>query len=164
MNKNCITLEEVSYDHDYVIVHDDGRDMVITNNEDYPALAMTYGWSPCAKCSRVCKRASDGTIDCSRRSASEHIEVATEYLDSHIGKRVCDLGYFDLATYPCDPDLIRAIHILAFEHHSGQWSRGYRLLCRVQQYSCKHDIDLDRQTSASQRLYIKLAAHYGSKL
>ena len=159
-----ITLFTGVFGWDYLIQHDDGRDVLIQNDCDYPATAMTFGWSPCSRCRRTCKGASDGTIDCPRRTASEHIAKAQEWLDAHIGKRVTDPGYFEAADYPIDPDVIRGIFQLAYEYHSGQWSRGYRLLCRVQQYARKHTIDLDIETRASRRLYHRLAAQYGDKL
>lgn len=159
---NGITLEEGSFGFDYVIQADDGRDLLIQSDWDYPSAAMTFGWSPCAKCRRTCRGASDGTIDCQRRTASEHITKAQEWLDAHIGKRVNeDPGYFEAVSYPCDPDLIRALFLLAYEYHSGQWSRGYRLLCQVQRYARKHSIDLDIETRASHRLFLRLAARYG---
>jgi hypothetical protein len=161
---NGITLEEGGFGWDYMIVHDDGRDLFVQSDWEYPATAMTFGWSPCRWCRRTCRGASDGTIDCARRCAGAHINDAQAWLDRHIGKRVADPGYFEVIDYPMNPDLIRAIYQLAYEWHSGQWSRGYRLLCRVQRYARKHAIDLDRQTRTSQRLYIKLAARYGTKL
>ena len=57
-----------------------------------------------------------------------------------------------------------AIYQLAYEHHSGQWSRGYKLLCQAQRYARKHGIDLDRETRASRRLYFQLAVRYGENL
>jgi len=39
-------------------------------------------------------------------------------------------------------NLIRALYRLSSDWHSGQWSRGYRLLCRVYNYARKHGIDV----------------------
>ncbi len=161
---NGITLESGQFGWDYIIQHDDGRDLLVQSDLDYCGIALAFGWSPCAKCRRTCKGASDGTISCPRRTASEHITKAQTWLDAHIGKRVADPGYFEPISYPCDPDLIRALYTLAYEHHSGQWSRGYRLLSRVQRYARKHSIDLDCETRASRRLYQQLAARYGATL
>lgn len=60
--------------------------------------------------------------------------------------------------------LVRALYHLAAEWHSGQWSRGYRLLCRVQRYARRHGIAVERQTRASRRLSRQLAGRYAGKL
>ncbi|OPZ86746.1 MAG: hypothetical protein BWY76_00796 [bacterium ADurb.Bin429] len=62
------------------------------------------------------------------------------------------------------PNLIRAVYHLASAWHSGLWSRGYRLLCRVYRYAHKHGIDVQRQTRASRRLYWRLVARYKDRL
>lgn len=161
---NGITLDEGQFGFAYLLVHDDGRDLLIQSDWEIPGTAQTFGWSPCTRCRRSCRGASDGTIDCARRTASEHIAKAQEWLDAHIGRRVEDPGFFEEIVYPMKPDVIRAIYTLAYEYHSGQWSRGYRLLCRTRVYARKHAIDLDIETRASRRLYHKLAARYGTKL
>ena len=161
---NGITLEEGGFGWDYVIQHDDGRDLLVQSDWEYPGIAMTFGWSPCTRCRRACRGASDGTIDCPRCTASQHIAKAQTWLDAHIGARVEDPGYFEAIEYPVNPDVVKAIYAIAYEYHSGQWSRGYRLLCRVQRYARKHGIDLDAETSASRKLYHTLAARYGAKL
>jgi hypothetical protein len=61
-------------------------------------------------------------------------------------------------------NLIVAMYHLASDWHSGQWSRGYRLLCWVYNYARKHGIDVHRQTRASRRLYRHLAERYADKL
>lgn len=162
--RNGITLDEGQFGWDYLIVHDDGRDLLIQSDWDYPGIAMTFGWSPCAKCRRSCRGATDGTNDCRRRGAGAHIENASEWLDAHIGKRVEDPGYFEEIVYPMNPDVIRAIYQLVCEWHSGQWSRGYRLLCHVQVYARRHGINLDRITRASQRLCRQLEQRYAAKM
>lgn len=159
-----ITLLRGDFGWTYVLEHDDRRDLVIQSDWEYPSIAMAFGWSPCCRCSRSCRGATDGTIDCARRKASEHIAQAQKWLDSHIGKRVVDPGYFEDITYPMSPDLIRAIYHMAYEYHSGQNSRGYRLLCRVQRYARKHGIDLDRETREYRRLHFALASQYGNQL
>lgn len=162
---NGITLEEGSFGWDYVIVHDDGRDLLVQSDMEYPSVAMAFGWGgPCAKCRRTCHGASDGTISCPRRTTSEHIAKAQAWLDTHIGRRVADPGYFEEIVYPINPDVIRAVFLVAYEYHSGQWSRGYRLLCQVQRYARRHAIDLDVETRASRRLFHRLAARYAGKL
>lgn len=62
------------------------------------------------------------------------------------------------------PDLVRAVYHLAADWHSGQWSRGYKLLCRVYNYAQRHGIDVHRRTRASQRLYLQLESRYANKL
>ncbi|HOF89044.1 MAG TPA: hypothetical protein PLZ36_13220 [Armatimonadota bacterium] len=91
---NGITLESGPFGWDYLIQHDDGRELLIQSDWDFPGLAMTFGWTPCRRCRRSCKGATDGTIACPRRSAFEHILDAQAWLDTHIGKRVTDPGYF----------------------------------------------------------------------
>lgn len=161
---NGITLEEGQFGWDYLVVHDDGRDLLIQSDWEYPDLAMTFGWSPCARCRKTCHGATDGTLDCERRRAGQHIASAQAYLDAHFGKRVDDPGYFEPVSYPMPPDLIRALYWLAYEYHSGQWSRGYRLLCRVQRYARKHGIDVQAETRGSRSLLRQLAARYGTCL
>ncbi len=63
-----------------------------------------------------------------------------------------------------NPTLIRALYHLASDWHSGQWSRGYRLLCRTYNYARKHGIDVQRMTRAARRLYRLLEARYAHKL
>lgn len=62
------------------------------------------------------------------------------------------------------PNLIRALYRLSSDWHSGQWSRGYRLLCRVYNYAQRHGVDVHRSTRASQRLYRQLESRYADKL
>jgi hypothetical protein len=90
-----ITLCEGDFGWSYLIVSDDGQELLIQSDWDYPATAMTFGWSPCTRCRRGCQGASDGTIDCPRRSALEHIMDAQVWLDRHIGATAVDPGYFE---------------------------------------------------------------------
>ena len=77
-----ITLESGQYGWDYLIVHDDGRDVLIQTDHDYPSVASTFGWS-----GRVLKKFGTGY--------SAEIRSAQEWLDKHIGVRAEDPGYFD---------------------------------------------------------------------
>jgi hypothetical protein len=77
-----ITLESGQYGWDYLIVHDDGRDVLIQTDHDYPSVASTFGWS-----GRVLKKFGTGY--------SAEIRAAQEWLDKHIGARAEDPGYFD---------------------------------------------------------------------
>lgn len=85
-----ITLESGTYGWDYVIVHDDGRELVIQSDWDYAGVASTFGWSHE-------HGATDGTIDCPDcgMTAGELLAEAQAYLDDHIGDSVSDPGYFD---------------------------------------------------------------------
>lgn len=69
-----ITLEAGSFGWDYVIVHDDGRELLIQSDHDYPGTAHTFGWT----------------------GDYEDIAGAAEFLDDNIGATVEDPGYFDL--------------------------------------------------------------------
>ena len=63
-------------------------------------------------------------------------------------------------------DLVIALYNLALYHHTGKWSRGYRLLRHVLRYSSRHeiDMDIDNPSVESQRLYRELAVAYKNKL
>lgn len=90
-----ITIYEGDFGLSYRIVNDDGRELLIDVDWDFPSAAACFKWSPCSRCRRSCKGATDGTIDCLRRNAFEHILDAQAWLDRHIGARVKDPGYFD---------------------------------------------------------------------
>jgi hypothetical protein len=72
----------------FVLCADDGRELVIQTDWDYPGVASTFGWSPCP-CDQT-----DGTVDCDHRSASEMIAEAYDFLTEHVGDEVEDPGYF----------------------------------------------------------------------
>lgn len=84
-----ITLESGPFGFCYLLVNDDGRDILIQTDYEYPAVASLFGWSPCEEC-----RETDGTIDCRHKTASTMISEAAEFLDDHIGESVEDPGYF----------------------------------------------------------------------
>jgi len=82
------------------LVADDGRDVLIQTDWDYPAIASVFGWSV----SRVengdtnCEHDdTDGTIDCPRckATASMFIQSAREWIDDNDGAEAEDPGYFD---------------------------------------------------------------------
>lgn len=80
----------------YTLAHADGREIKVNTDWQFPSIASLAGWSPCLRCRRVCQDESDGTIDCVRRSAFEHILDAAAYLENNIGRRIRDLnGVFD---------------------------------------------------------------------
>lgn len=114
---SVIALESGQFGWDYLIVNDDGRDILIQTDWDYPGIASTFGWSVSAaqrpthshidsgdECADAecdmhdaCPHdATDGTIACEAcgMTASEFIASAHTYLDDHIGDTADDPGYF----------------------------------------------------------------------
>jgi hypothetical protein len=83
-----ITLERGDFGT-YLVVAEDGRDILIQTDFDYPGIASTFGWSPC-ECG-----ATDGTVDCGHKSASQMIAEAQTFLDDNIGESVEAPGYFE---------------------------------------------------------------------
>lgn len=73
----------------YLLVADNGRDVLIQTDWDFPSIASNLGFTPCQQCGET-----DGTIDCRHRTASAMIEAAREFLDDHIGESFEDPGYF----------------------------------------------------------------------
>jgi hypothetical protein len=71
-----------------LIVADDGRDILIQADWDFPGLASTFGWVAC-HC-----RATDGTVPCPHRTVDAMMSAARTFLDDNIGKTVEDPGYF----------------------------------------------------------------------
>lgn len=72
----------------YIIVkdghseRDEKHTVLIQTDWDYPGLASRMGWTPC-----TCDSAgsTDGTVDCAcGRTASEMIQSAAEWIDSHL--------------------------------------------------------------------------------
>ena len=64
------------------------RGIPIQTDGDYPRIASTFGWIAC-ECGET-----DGTVDCSHRTAGEMIGEAFEFLLDHEGETVRDPGYF----------------------------------------------------------------------
>lgn len=85
-----ITLGEANRLGHYTVTAEDGRDLYVQIDWDFPSLAGTFGWSPC-------HADTDGTIDCPvcGRTAMDLIADAVAYLDSHWGESVEDPGYFE---------------------------------------------------------------------
>jgi hypothetical protein len=85
-----MTLESGQFGWDYLLVSEDGRDILIQTDWDYPGTASNFGWQPCHEC-------TDGTVDCREcgKTATELISEASQFLDDHIGETVDDPGYFD---------------------------------------------------------------------
>ncbi len=72
----------------FLLVAEDGRDLLIQTDFDFPGVASTFGWSPCS-CGTT-----DGTVDCDHRSATEMIADACDFLRAHAGDTTDDPGYF----------------------------------------------------------------------
>ncbi len=82
-----ITLEAGQFGN-YLIVNDDGADLLVQTDWDYPGLASSFGFVPC-ECGET-----DGTVNCAHKTATEMINDAVTFLDDNLGKRVEDPGYF----------------------------------------------------------------------
>ena len=82
-----VTGPRGKYDWD---TRDEATTVLVQTDWDYTGVASTFGWVPCRKC-----RATDGTVDCEHRTASEMIADARAYLDRIAGRKfVEDPGYF----------------------------------------------------------------------
>jgi len=82
-----ITLDEGDFGT-YLVRAEDGRDVLVQTDWDFPGIASTFGWIPCP-CGRT-----DGTVDCAHKTASDMIAEARAFLDDHIGATTEDPGYF----------------------------------------------------------------------
>jgi len=97
-----VTLEQGDYGT-YLLVADDGQDLLVQVDYDYPSIASNLGWSPMKgpecldandqPCDHSC---TDGTVDCGAcgTKAGDFIASAQEWLDDHIGESFEDPGYF----------------------------------------------------------------------
>lgn len=71
--------------------------------------------------------------------------------------------------YPYRRRVLTALAVchVANDYHSGQWSRGYRLLCAclrfLARHGCENPIDMTLP-AAQQTLYRRLASRYGDTL
>jgi len=79
-----------------LIVNDDGRDILVQLDWDYPGIAGTFGWSPNLYGGPCDHDGTDGTIDCPAcgMKASDFIMDAGAYLADMIGATADDPGYF----------------------------------------------------------------------
>ena len=68
---------------------DDDETILVQSDWDYPSLAHTFGWTGICECGET-----DGTVNCSHKSASDMIDGAREYLDTYEGEMVEDPCYF----------------------------------------------------------------------
>ena len=83
-----ITLESSQFGN-YLLVDEDGNDILIQTDWDFPGVASSFGFVPC-DCGDT-----DGTVDCAHQTASDMIQAAADFLDDNIGAKVEDPGYFN---------------------------------------------------------------------
>lgn len=72
----------------YSVMAEDGQEILVQTDWDFPGLASTFGWSAC-RCG-----ATDGTVDCRHKTAEEMIADARDFLTAHVGDIADDPGYF----------------------------------------------------------------------
>lgn len=86
-----ITLEE-GEPGTFILISDDGQEVLIQEDWDCPDAAAAFGWMLCCG-----SNATDGTVDCPDcgATAEQLIANAYDYLAEHIGDAVDDPGYFD---------------------------------------------------------------------
>jgi hypothetical protein len=83
-----ITIQRGDFGFTYLLIAEDGREILIQSDWDYPGTAISFGWVPCEY------GATDGTVDCLHKTASQMIAEAQAFLDDHIGDSVEDPGSF----------------------------------------------------------------------
>jgi hypothetical protein len=103
------------------LIAEDGSDMIIQTDYDWPGIASSFGWSTrhCNGKSTLTFRSdsnvedmcngtpyTDGTVDCPRcnKPAREFIQEAREYIDDHDGDSIEDPGYYDSMSRPEEPE------------------------------------------------------------
>ena len=72
----------------YLVVAEDGRDMPVTLDYDFPSLASLFGYVAC-DCG-----CTDGSIDCEHKTASTMISEARSVIDNNLDIFVDAPGYF----------------------------------------------------------------------
>ena len=94
-----ITLRR-SHPFGYIIAAENGADILVQSDWDYPSTAGTFGWSlrsvrepSAAECEHD---GTDGTIPCDGCGLmpADFIGAAADWLDSHDGATADDPGYF----------------------------------------------------------------------
>lgn len=61
-------------------------------------------------------------------------------------------------------DLIAAIYLFCADYHSGQWSRGYRILSRIETRYRPRNLDLLREEETVKCIYDQLVKNYADKM
>ena len=74
----------------YLLTAEDGRDLLIQTDWDYPGTASSLGFVACVDC----QGGTDGTVDSPHLTASVMIAAARDFLDDHEGESFEDPGYF----------------------------------------------------------------------
>ncbi len=82
-----ITLKEGIF-LTFVVEAENGANILIQTDWDFPALASSFGWIAC-RCGQT-----DGTVDCRHRRARDMIAAARKFLTDHLGESADDPGYF----------------------------------------------------------------------
>lgn len=82
-----ITLQEGDFGT-FLLHSEDGRDLLVQTDWDFPAVASAFGWSACS-CGET-----DGTVDCEHRTAGDMVADACDFLRAHAGDTADDPGYF----------------------------------------------------------------------
>ena len=85
------------------IIAQDGRDLLIQTDWDWPSVATTFGWSTKdfqmpGYADKPCEHdRTDGTVPCTCCAATAHdfIQGARQWIDDHDGAQAEDPGYFD---------------------------------------------------------------------
>jgi hypothetical protein len=70
---------------------DEDTTVLVQMDWDFPGLASNLGYEPC-DCG-----GTDGTVDCSHKTAGDMITEAEDYLNEHLGQPFEDPGYFGQA-------------------------------------------------------------------
>ena len=69
--------------------HDEANTVLVQTDWDYPGIALRMGLEPC-ECG-----ATDGTVDCEHKKASDMISAAYDFIESHAGESFPELDdYF----------------------------------------------------------------------
>ena len=77
----------------FLIVAEDGRDILVELDWDQPSIASNLGYVPCKKCLDDMEN-HDGTVDCAHKTAGEMISGAYDFLMDHLEEPFDDPGYF----------------------------------------------------------------------
>ena len=61
--------------------YDDSHTVLIQTDWDFPGVATSMGWQACSQCG-----ATDGTVNCEHRTASDMIAEAYDWIREHDGE------------------------------------------------------------------------------